>query len=133
MQLVKEIISGQEERLFTSTAALYELVANYEVGTDYYPENKQNAVGKINRIKSLLINIRTTMDHGKLDYKDFRKSLNNIFVLLNKSAHSIEESNKILKNKHRHEYLVSDEPKHFSKLAEKFLGHTIHEAQRVAN
>lgn len=39
--------------------------------------------------------------------------------------------NRTAKSAPRHEFLVSDEPKHFSKLAQKFLGRPIHDAKRV--
>ncbi|OGX26553.1 MAG: glutamate racemase [Omnitrophica WOR_2 bacterium RIFCSPHIGHO2_01_FULL_48_9] len=39
--------------------------------------------------------------------------------------------NKVVKSRPRHEFLVSDEPKHFSKLAQKFLGRAIHDAKRA--
>lgn len=41
--------------------------------------------------------------------------------------------NKTAKSKPRHEFLVSDEPKHFSRLAKRFLGREIAEAKRVVN
>ncbi len=43
------------------------------------------------------------------------------------------QQNRISKTAPRHEFLVSDEPKHFSKLARKFLGRAIHGAKRVTN
>lgn len=94
-----KIISESESLLFTSTAALYELISNYEVGNDYFPEYKQNALSKINKLKSLLITLRSQMDNctTKLEYKNFRKSLNNIFVSLNKCLQMIENEQKNLK------------------------------------
>jgi hypothetical protein len=94
---LQDLTSNYEEMLFSSIAALYELTANYEVGEDYLPENKQHAVGNINKLKSIIMGMRTSLDNYKLDYKDFRKSVNNIFILLNKSAQSIENQQKLLK------------------------------------
>lgn len=94
---LQDLTANYEEMLFASMAALYELTANYEVGEDFLPENKPNAIGKINKLKSIIMGIRTALDTFKLDYKDFRKSINNIFVLLNKSVQNIENQQKLLK------------------------------------
>lgn len=94
---LQELSANYEDMLFSSMAALYELTTNYEVNEDYLPENKQFAIGNINRIKSILMSLRTGLDNYKLDYKDFRKSMNNIFILLNKAAQSIENQQKVLK------------------------------------
>jgi hypothetical protein len=96
--LLQEVTASHEDNLMSSIAALYELAVNYEVGYDYLPENKTLAVGRINRLKSIIMIIRSSMDNYKLDYKDFRKTINNIFVLLNKAFQSIENQQKILKN-----------------------------------
>ncbi|MFN8578076.1 MAG: hypothetical protein U0354_14650 [Candidatus Sericytochromatia bacterium] len=94
---LQDLTANYEETLFSSIAALYELTANYEVGEDYLPENKQYAINNINKIKSIIMSMRTSLDNYKLDYKDFRKSINNIFVLLNKANQSIENQQKLLK------------------------------------
>lgn len=95
---LQELSANYEDMLFSSMAALYELTTNYEVNEDYLPENKQFAIGNINKIKSILMNLRSNLDTYKLDYKDFRKSMNNIFVLLNKAAQNIENQQKVLKS-----------------------------------
>lgn len=95
---LQDLTDNYEEMLFSSMAALYELTANYEVGEDYFPENKQNAISKINKLKSIIMGIRTNLDTYKLEYKDFRKSLNNIFILLNKVSQLIESQQKLLKS-----------------------------------
>ncbi len=41
------------------------------------------------------------------------------------------QQNKIAKAKPRYEFLVSDEPKHFSRLAKRFLGRAIRDAKRI--
>ena len=95
---LQDITANYEEMLFSSMAALYELTSNYDVGEDYFPENKQSAVSKINKLKSIIMGIRGSLDNYKLDYKDFRKSINNIFVLLNKAAQNIDNQQKLLKS-----------------------------------
>ncbi len=94
---IQDLITNYEEMLFSSMAALYELTSNYDVGEDYYPENKQVAISKINKIKTIIMSIRGGLDNYKLDYKDFRKSINNIFVLLNKAVQNIDSQQKLLK------------------------------------
>ncbi|MFN8671791.1 MAG: hypothetical protein U0457_06845 [Candidatus Sericytochromatia bacterium] len=86
-----------EEKLMSSIASLYEMASNYELGYDYLPENKPHCVSIINKYKSTILNIKSLMDTYKLDYKDFRKSLNNIFVLLNKILQTIENQQKNIK------------------------------------
>jgi len=97
--IFERIISEAENLLFSSTSNLNELISNYEVGSDYLPEYKQNALLKITRLKTLLINIRSQMDSCpvRLEYKKFRKSLNNIFVSLNKCLQMIDSEQKSLK------------------------------------
>lgn len=89
--------SQYEDKLFSSIAALYEMSSNYEVGDDYLPENKHHALSVISKFKGVILSIRSLLDSHKLEYKDFRKSLNNLFVLLNKSVQSIESQQKSLK------------------------------------
>jgi hypothetical protein len=96
--ILQETSANHEDNLMASIAALYELAVNYEVGYDYLPENKTLAVGRINKLKSIIINIRTSMDTYKLEYKEFRKTINNIFVSLNRAIQSIENQQKVLKN-----------------------------------
>jgi hypothetical protein len=96
--LIEEVISSHESNLFTSISAIYELSANYSVGEDYLPENRVQATSKINKLKSIILSLKSNMDNYKLEYKDFRKSLNNIFVHLNKAYQLIENQQKILKN-----------------------------------
>lgn len=86
-----------EEKLFSSIAALYEMTSNYEVGDDYLSENKHHALSVISKFKGVILSIRSLLDSHKLEYKDFRKSLNNLFVLLNKAVQSIESQQKSLK------------------------------------
>lgn len=86
-----------ENKLFSSIAALYEMTSNYEVGDDYLPENKSHAVLIISKFKGIILSIRSILDSHKLEYKDFRKSLNNLFILLNKAIQSIENQQKSLK------------------------------------
>ncbi|MEK7431917.1 MAG: hypothetical protein AABZ74_02190 [Cyanobacteriota bacterium] len=92
-----DIYEKYEEKLFSSIAVLYETAANYEVGYDYLPENKPHCVAIINKYKGVILNIKSLLDNYKLDYKDFRKSLNNIFVLLNKVLQLIENEQKNLR------------------------------------
>lgn len=96
--ILEDVISSHESNLFTSISAIYELAVNYSVGEDYLPENKVQAMSKINKLKSIILALKTNMDNYKLDYKDFRKSLNNVFVYLNKASQTIENQQKILKN-----------------------------------
>lgn len=96
--ILQETSSNHDDNLLGSISALYELAVNYEVGYDYLPENKTHAVGRINKLKSIIINIRSSLDNYKLEFKDFRKTINNIFVLLNRAVQSIENQQKVLKN-----------------------------------
>lgn len=86
-----------ENKLFSSIAALYEMTSNYEVGDDYLPENKSHSLLIISKFKGIILSIRSILDSHKLEYKDFRKSLNNLFILLNKAIQSIENQQKSLK------------------------------------
>lgn len=86
-----------ENKLFSSIAALYEMTSNYEVGSDYLPENKSHSLLIISKFKGIILSIRSILDSHKLEYKDFRKSLNNLFILLNKAIQSIENQQKSLK------------------------------------
>lgn len=94
---VSEIIENMDEKLISSISALYELSASYEVGEDYLNENKVYAVAKINRFKNSILLIRSNIDNYKLEYKELKKTLNNVFVLLNKNIQSIENTQKAYK------------------------------------
>lgn len=94
---LNEIIENMNDKLITSITALYELTASYEVGEDYLNENKNSAISKINKFKNCIMLIKNNLDNYKLDYKDFKKTLTNIFVLLNKNIQSIENTQKAYK------------------------------------
>lgn len=94
---VSEIIENMDDKLISSISALYELSASYEVGEDYLNENKVSSVAKINKFKNCLLSIRSNIDNYKLEYKELKKTLNNIFVLLNKNIQSIENTQKAYK------------------------------------
>lgn len=94
---LNEIIENMSDKLINSITALYELSSSYEVGNDYLNENKNLAISKINRFKNCILSIRSNIDNYKLDYKDLKKTLNNIFVILNKNIQNIENTQKMYK------------------------------------